>query len=60
MGSNTDQMRNISIATLIEETILLTQERFRTANITLKVQLDYHGNLVCRDTQISQVLIILT
>lgn len=54
-----DQMSSASIDSLIEETLSLCQERFRTTGVLLSFETNYHGDILCRGTQISQVLINL-
>lgn len=57
-GTN-DQMYSVSMDILLEETLALCHERFRTSNVLLKVHSSYREDLVCRGTEISQVLINL-
>lgn len=54
-----DQMNSASIDSLLEETLSLCQERFRTSGVLLSYETDYHGEILCRGTQVSQVLINL-
>lgn len=54
-----DPMHEIAVRALVEETISFCQERFQNAGVELRVKLDYEGVLVCRGTEISQVLLNL-
>ncbi len=54
-----DSMQNVAVKNLIEDTVSLCHERFRLANIQIRVKIEYAGELYCRDTQISQVVLNL-
>ncbi len=54
-----DPMQSVAVKNLIDDTVSICHERFRHANIQIRVSLEYKGELCCRDTQISQVLLNL-
>ncbi len=54
-----DPMRASSLEVIIEDTLSLCKEKFRSSGVELKLNLEYRGEILCRDTQISQVLLNL-
>lgn len=54
-----DPMQEITVRGLIEDTISFCQERFQNAGVDLRVNLKYEGPIVCRGTELSQVLLNL-
>lgn len=58
-NSDQDDMQNVAISRVIEDTLELCRERFRINNIDLKVDIIADGDVKCRSVQISQVLMNL-
>ncbi len=54
-----DPMSQCALKDIIDDTLFICSERLRIANIKLTVDLKFHGNIECRATQISQVIINL-
>lgn len=54
-----DPMRSSSLEVIIEDTLSLCKEKFRSCGVDLKLNLEFRGEIHCRDTQISQVLLNL-
>lgn len=54
-----DDMRVVKVNDLIEDSLTLCHERFRNGNVTLNVKVTCTGEIYCRDTQISQVILNL-
>jgi signal transduction histidine kinase/integral membrane sensor domain MASE1 len=54
-----DQMTYCSFPVLLEETLALCFEKFHHSKIELNIESNFQGELYCRGTQISQVLINL-
>lgn len=57
-GQN-DPMVLVSLSQIIEDTLSLCSERFRNAEIPIKLDLKFDGKIECREVQISQVLLNL-
>lgn len=54
-----DPMRTSSLAAIIEDTLSLCKEKFRSGGVEVTLNLEYRGEILCRDTQITQVLLNL-
>ncbi len=57
--ASTDPMKSLDLGLLIEDTLSFCKHRFYNSDVQLKVQINYHHNLYCRGTEISQVLLNL-
>lgn len=54
-----DPMTSVSMTQIIEDTLSLCAERFRSAEVSVVLDLRYSGVLECREIQISQVVLNL-
>lgn len=54
-----DSMEMVSIKDLIDETLSFCQQRFQQSEIEFRLKINYVGEVYCRQTEISQVLLNL-
>ena len=58
-NSENDAMQTLSISKIIDETVVLCKERFKSHNTELRVNCTNGCSIECRGTQISQILMNL-
>jgi signal transduction histidine kinase/integral membrane sensor domain MASE1 len=57
--ASSDSMAIISAKDLVEETLSFCQQRFQQSDIEFKVSMKYTGDVYCRQTELSQVILNL-
>jgi signal transduction histidine kinase/integral membrane sensor domain MASE1 len=57
--ASSDSMANVSAKDLVDETLSFCQQRFQQSSIELKVSMNYTGEVYCRQTELSQVILNL-
>lgn len=57
--ASSDPMKSLNMDLLIEDTLSFCKHRFYNSDVQLKVQVNFHQDLLCRGTEISQVLLNL-
>lgn len=57
--ASSDSMATVSAKELVEETLSFCQQRFQQSNIDFKLSMEYSGDVHCRQTELSQVILNL-
>ncbi|MBN8536716.1 MAG: MASE1 domain-containing protein [Deltaproteobacteria bacterium] len=57
--ASNDPMKSLNMDLLVEETLSFCKHRFYNSDVQLRVQINFHQDLICRGTEISQVLLNL-